>query len=99
MKTKAKRITLSILLLAGFAIAQGSNDAVSDSSSTGNTDKPQQKKSHAKARKAAPQFSCEGKTKCAQMNSCSEAVFYLEQCGVTRLDRDRDGVPCEKNCN
>ncbi|NYZ69474.1 excalibur calcium-binding domain-containing protein [Endozoicomonas sp. SM1973] len=32
------------------------------------------------------------------MISCEEAKFYLNQCNLTRLDRDKDGVPCEKLC-
>lgn len=41
---------------------------------------------------------CEKKRLCGQMTDCAEAKFYLEQCGVLSLDRDRDGVPCEKLC-
>lgn len=44
-------------------------------------------------------FSCGGKTVCRQMSSCAEAQFYLNQCGLTRLDRDRDGIPCESICD
>lgn len=44
-------------------------------------------------------FECGGKSKCGEMNSCAEARFYLDTCGVSRLDRDRDGVPCESICN
>nr|WP_322100032.1 excalibur calcium-binding domain-containing protein [Geminicoccus roseus] len=43
-------------------------------------------------------FSCGGKRYCKQMTSCAEARFYLEQCGLSRLDGDRDGIPCEKIC-
>lgn len=43
-------------------------------------------------------FACEGKRFCREMNSCDEARFYLNQCGVNRLDGDNDGVPCEKLC-
>jgi hypothetical protein len=32
------------------------------------------------------------------MASCAEAEFYLGQCGVTGLDRNGDGVPCENLC-
>lgn len=42
-------------------------------------------------------FQC-GKSKCGQMNSCEEAYFHLQQCGQKRLDRDRDGIPCESIC-
>jgi len=32
------------------------------------------------------------------MSSCAEARFHLESCGLTRLDGDGDGVPCEAMC-
>lgn len=32
---------------------------------------------------------------CKHMASCAEARFYLQQCGRTRMDGDKDGVPCE----
>jgi endonuclease YncB( thermonuclease family) len=41
---------------------------------------------------------CGNRTTCKEMASCREARFYLEDCGVTGLDADRDGVPCEKLC-
>lgn len=44
-------------------------------------------------------FSCDdGKTYCKSLSSCEEAVFKLNECGLTRLDRDGDGVPCENLC-
>jgi hypothetical protein len=43
-------------------------------------------------------FSCGTKRKCGEMSSCAEARFYLEECGLTRLDGDGDGVPCEALC-
>lgn len=44
-------------------------------------------------------FSCSGKRFCGHMESCAEACHYLTQCGVGRLDRDKDGIPCESICN
>lgn len=44
------------------------------------------------------EFKCEGKKYCKEMSSCKEAMFYLKQCGVSRLDRDKDGIPCETIC-
>ncbi|PHQ63639.1 MAG: hypothetical protein COC10_05100 [Sphingobium sp.] len=41
---------------------------------------------------------CGIKWKCGQMDSCSEAYHYLNDCGVGRLDGDGDGVPCESIC-
>ena len=43
-------------------------------------------------------FSCGSKRFCREMNSCAEAMFYLRQCGVRRLDGDNDGIPCESIC-
>ncbi len=44
-------------------------------------------------------FTCAGKTTCGQMASCAEAQVYLNTGGVSRLDGDKDGVPCEGQCN
>ena len=63
--------------------------------------KKQKRKIIAKKRKAKPKksrFSCGGKIFCRHMNSCSEAYFYLNKCGLGRLDRDKDGIPCESIC-
>lgn len=43
-------------------------------------------------------FSCGGKRYCREMSSCDEAKFYLRNCGLSRLDGDGDGVPCETIC-
>jgi hypothetical protein len=43
-------------------------------------------------------LTCGAKRSCREMASCAEARFYLQQCGLTRLDADRDGVPCEAIC-
>lgn len=43
-------------------------------------------------------FSCGSKRYCKEMSSCAEATFYLQQCGLSRLDRDKDGIPCESLC-
>ena len=44
-------------------------------------------------------FICGKKTKCSEMASCEEAMYYLNECGLTRLDGDKDGTPCEALCN
>lgn len=43
-------------------------------------------------------FTCGEKRFCKYMDSCAEARFYLTQCGLSRLDKDGDGVPCESLC-
>ena len=46
----------------------------------------------------APAGTCGNKRTCKEMSDCNEAQFYLTQCGLSRLDKDSDGVPCEKLC-
>lgn len=41
---------------------------------------------------------CGSKRYCKQMADCAEARFYLEKCGLSRLDGDGDGTPCESLC-
>jgi hypothetical protein len=47
---------------------------------------------------AAPttQFRCDGRQHCSQMSSCAEAKFFLANCPGTKMDGDRDGIPCEE---
>ncbi|RMD59230.1 cold-shock protein [Candidatus Parcubacteria bacterium] len=44
------------------------------------------------AENVAP-FRCGAKRYCREMSSCVEAMFYLKQCGLRRLDGDGDGTP------
>lgn len=47
---------------------------------------------------AATAMRCGNKLSCNQMKSCEEARFYLTQCGLDKLDGNRDGTPCEALC-
>lgn len=48
----------------------------------------------------AATFSCDGRTHCSQMTSCSEAKFFLANCPRVKMDGDKNGMPCEKQwCN
>lgn len=47
---------------------------------------------------AAPNLVCGAKRYCADMSSCDEAKFFLKMCGLSRLDGDSDGMPCEALC-
>ena len=45
-------------------------------------------------------FSCDDRTYCSQMRSCEEATYFLNHCPNTKMDGDRDGIPCESQwCN
>ncbi|MEM7364451.1 MAG: thermonuclease family protein [Pseudomonadota bacterium] len=41
---------------------------------------------------------CGSKRYCYEMGSCAEARYYARSCGLTNLDTDGDGVPCEGVC-
>lgn len=41
---------------------------------------------------------CGKKRYCAQMTSCEEARFYLQNCGLLSLDGNGDGIPCANLC-
>ncbi len=52
----------------------------------------------AKTDDTSKKLECGNKKYCKQMTSCKEAKFYLEECGLKKLDKDKDGIPCEKLC-
>ena len=39
---------------------------------------------------------CDGRTHCSQMRSCSEAKYFIASCPNTKMDGDGDGIPCEE---
>jgi hypothetical protein len=47
-------------------------------------------------------FACDGRTRCAQMTSCEEAYYFLNNCPNVKMDGSRggrgpgNGVPCER---
>ena len=43
------------------------------------------------------QFNCDGRQHCSQMNSRAEAVYFIKNCPNTKMDGDRDGIPCEND--
>lgn len=46
----------------------------------------------------AGSLSCSKCTYCSKIKSCKLANYCLTRCGKRRLDRDRDGIPCENVC-
>ena len=43
----------------------------------------------------AAAYRCDGRRHCSQMSSCAEASWVLRNCPDTKMDGDRDGIPCE----
>ena len=41
---------------------------------------------------------CPQKITCPKIKTCEEAYYYLQKCKIKKLDRDKDGIPCEKLC-
>jgi endonuclease YncB( thermonuclease family) len=56
------------------------------------------RKPHAKPELPVSKPGCTERRTCSQMATCEEARFHLTHCGLTRLDADGDGIPCEKLC-
>lgn len=47
----------------------------------------------------AESHSCSPGRTCAEIGSCEEAMWLLDTCAWGgKLDRDKDGVPCESLC-
>ncbi|WP_044619430.1 excalibur calcium-binding domain-containing protein [Gynuella sunshinyii] len=42
-------------------------------------------------------YTCDGRVYCSQMRSRAEAVFFIRNCPNTKMDGDRDGIPCEND--
>ena len=42
-------------------------------------------------------FQCDGRQYCSQMTSREEAEFFIRNCPNTKMDGDRDGIPCEND--
>ncbi len=49
-------------------------------------------------RKKTSKFGCSPRKSCRTVSSCTEAKYHLKICGNKRLDRDKDGIPCESIC-
>jgi cold shock CspA family protein len=74
----------AILIFSGFYFYEQSIDAKPSSSFSKHVEQNKPKN-----------YSCRGKVYCSEMTSCGEAKFYINNCPATKMDGDRDGIPCE----
>jgi hypothetical protein len=44
-------------------------------------------------------YKCDGRQHCSQMRSFEEAKYFIRHCPNTKMDGDRDGIPCERQFN
>jgi hypothetical protein len=92
IKMKYLYCILICIATASHAIAAenpfGTTDQISKKSFTKSTKSKQTKKAD----------NCSNlPTRCADIADCADAQRAL-RCGMTRLDRDHDGVACDKDC-
>lgn len=40
-------------------------------------------------------YECDGRTRCREFKTCREATWFVEHCPGTKMDGDKDGIPCE----
>ncbi|WP_103918653.1 thermonuclease family protein [Candidatus Venteria ishoeyi] len=57
-----------------------------------------QKRGKTAHNKKTARLNCSPRKTCSAMTSCKEAYYHLTSCGNGRLDRDKDGIPCESIC-
>ena len=69
-----------------------------DPKSRSRTSSPRKRSSTRPTTRTRRKYSCSPRKTCSQMTSCAEAKFHLYTCGNKKLDRDRDGIPCETIC-
>jgi hypothetical protein len=87
-----KKLLLTLLLSGMVTTANALPDWVLEAK-----DKAQAEEKVKKAKKPS-KYHCGKKRLCGEMDSCEEAKYHLKECGLTRLDRNKDGVPCESIC-
>ncbi len=90
-----KRLVLPVaILLAGVLVAcDGSSKSSSKHKSSNNSNTGVVTTSS-----SSSSGKCGTKNTCSSMKSCSEARYFLNACGVSKLDQDGDGTPCESLC-
>jgi len=95
--TNAKKTSDHLPVIARFRTDEKFMDR--NSGAAGSTPSSEESPSHAPSKPSEGNFKCGDKTKCGEMENCEEAMFYLTKCGIGRLDRDKDGTPCEALCH
>ena len=84
-------VMIFIVVVVGFLIVKGII-------SLSPKEIPQNQSSLSSSSEPSQTFQCAGKTRCSEMSSCEEAVFYQNHCPNTQMDGDGDGKPCEDRC-
>jgi hypothetical protein len=91
--TLRKLIFIALIIFVGLQFYKGNVNTVGSSSSTSFKDQSLEESGF----EIESRFSCDGRQHCSQMTSREEAVFFINNCPNTKMDGDRDGVPCEND--
>jgi cold shock CspA family protein len=86
----------SILIIAGVLAVVGINSFQKRQEQPERAGLTQSSDLEEPARPRAADSRCDGRTRCTEMRSCSEARFFLRNCPGVQMDGDGDGVPCEE---
>lgn len=85
---------LTLVALGAFGYAAYSHGI--DATPPVNAVRPAAETAMVPAARGTAAFRCDGRVHCSQMKSCTEAKYFLANCPGTKMDGDRDGVPCEQ---
>ncbi|WBT39179.1 excalibur calcium-binding domain-containing protein [Hyphomicrobium sp. DMF-1] len=101
MRAAVKRLIVTILMSSFFwaltAIENQSNSRADQHQGSGKLDRISVRDGSGQIRIAQSSL-CGTKRLCGDMETCAEAHYYLTSCGVSSLDRNGDGIPCETLC-
>ena len=95
MKKPLTFLVLAAIVWFGYTRSQASTSEISPSTAV----RAPAQVAHPQGellRTPAQSFSCDGRTHCSQMRSCEEATYFIEHCPGTKMDGNKDGVPCER---
>jgi hypothetical protein len=92
------KLTLSWLPPLQILKQDDSNDVAPEGAAPGRSIVEGVQTTNLEALSGAPAFTCGSKRTCTEMSSCEEAMFHYKQCGLSGLDRTKNGVPCKSIC-
>ena len=94
IEIKDRDVTINVTLQKVTKSRQSSTKKVTKSRQKSST-----KYGTGRHQKKASKSGCSPRKSCRTVASCKEAYYHLKTCGNKRLDRDKDGVPCESICS
>ncbi|MDX2368029.1 MAG: cold shock domain-containing protein [Colwellia sp.] len=96
---KSKIVLILLVIAIGVFGYQrlGLSPSTSPAQQPSNTATPSSSLSNSASSNSNSQYSCDGREHCSQMTSRAEAGYFIKYCPNTKMDGDRDGIPCEND--